>query len=92
MFSISLRHKQTNEIIESKKAFWAVQTFAFGQRAKRILTIDIPREGSYEVLFKHPEALKVKYSNLLFSDKTPLPTDSIKVVITEKFGVFPISS
>ena len=91
-FSISFRNKATSEITKSEKAFWPVQTFAFGKRAKRIFIVDISEAGKYEVLFNKPEALKVKPSNLpissFFSDF--LSTDKIEIVITKKLGIFPI--
>jgi len=91
-FSISLKHTETNEIIKCKKAFWPVQSFAFGKRAKRVLIVDIPKEGRYEVLFDNPETLRIKHSNLPISSmfRKPLTTDQIEILITEKIGVYPI--
>ncbi len=91
-FSISFRHIGSNEIVTCKRAFWPVQAYAFGKRAKRIFVADIPDEGKYEVLFNKPETIKVKRSNLpIFSlFINPLTTDRIEIAITENLGVFPI--
>lgn len=91
-FSISFKHKETNEIAKCEKAFWPVQSYAFEKRAKRILIVDIPEEGQYEVLFSNPETLKVKRSNLLISSlfTSNLATEQIEIVITEKLGFFPV--
>ena len=90
-FSISLKNIATDESIKCKKAFWPVQAYAFGKRAKRILIVDIPEEGRYEVLFDNPETLKIKHSNLPISSmfRKPLATDKIEILITEKLGVWP---
>lgn len=91
-FSISLKHTETSTSIICKKAFWPVQAFAFGKRAKRILIVDIPKEGNYEVLFDNPETLRIKHSNLPVSSmfRKPLTNDQIEILITEKLGVYPI--
>lgn len=90
-FSISLKHIATDESIKCKKAFWPVQTYTFRKRAKRILIVDIPEEGRYEVLFDNPETLEIKHSNLPISSmfRKPLATDKIEILITEKLGVWP---
>lgn len=40
-FKVLLKNMETDEIIESRKSFFPVQTYAFGKRAKRILVIDV---------------------------------------------------
>ncbi|MDT8413091.1 MAG: hypothetical protein RQ875_11545 [Vicingaceae bacterium] len=72
-FSISFKHKETNEITECQKAFWPVQTYAFGKKAKRIFIVDIPKEGQFEVIFNNPETLKVNKSNLIISRTLKIP-------------------
>lgn len=90
-FSITLKHTETSETIKCIKAFWSVQAFAFGKRAKRVLIVDIPKEGRYEVLFDNPKTLRIKHSNLLISSlfRKPLTTDQIEILITEKLGGYP---
>ena len=91
-FSISFKHKETSEITKCKKAFWPVQAYAFGRRAKRIFIVDIPKEGQFEILFNNPETLRVKHSNLPISSffRKSLTSDQIDILITEKLGVYPI--
>ncbi len=95
-FSISLKHMESGEVVKCEKAFWPVQVslvldqvYAFGKRAKRILKVDILKEGQYEVLFGFPETLRIKRSNLLFSSlfAKPLTTENIEILITEKGSV-----
>ena len=90
-FSISIRHKITNKIITSKKAFWPVQAYAFGKRAKRILILDVTESGEYEVIFNNPKSVKVKKSNLLILSLiySFISTDKLEVIITKKLGTYP---
>jgi hypothetical protein len=93
-FSISLINNKTNEKIESKEAFWPVQTFVNGKRAKKILTININNSGQFKIAFNNPESIKVKKSNLkfnLFSNETLL-NENLEIVMTLKIGLFPISA
>lgn len=93
-FSISLISIKTNEKIESKKAFWPVQTYVNGKRAKKILTININNSGQYKVVFNNPESIIVKKSNLkfnIFSNETLL-NENLEIIITLKIGLFPISA
>jgi hypothetical protein len=93
-FSISLINNKSNEKIESKKAFWPVQTFVNGKRAKKILTININNSGQYKIVFNNPESIIVKKSNLkfnIFSNETLL-NENLEIIITLKIGLFPISA
>ena len=56
---------ETSEIIKCKKAFWPVQPYAFEKRANRIFIAHIIKGGQYEILFNHPETLRVKHLNIL---------------------------
>lgn len=80
-FSISIKNIISKEIIECKKAFWPVQSFKFGKRAKRILTFTIYQEGEYEILFRNPESIKVKSSNLFIASLFPeiWPNEKIEI-------------
>jgi hypothetical protein len=91
-FSISFKHTETGELIQCKRSFWPVQTFAFGKRAKRIFVFDIQKEGSYEVLFENPTSLKIKHSNLPISSifSKPMANEEIEILISKKIGVYPI--
>lgn len=93
-FSISLINIKSKEIIESKKAFWRVQTYVNGKRAKKINIININNSGQYKIVFNNPKSLKVKKSNLrlnYFSNET-LSSENLEIIITQKNGLFPISS
>ncbi len=93
-FSISLINNKTNEKIESKKAFWPVQTYVNGKRAKKILTLNINNSGQYKIVFNNPQSIKVKKSNLkfnFFSDENLL-NENLEIIITLKLGLFPISA
>lgn len=91
-FSITLKQKGTDRIIKCKKAFWPVQAFAYGKRARRILILDIKESEQYEVIFDNAETIKVNRSNLPISAmiSKPKPVDQLEVLITEKLGVYPI--
>lgn len=91
-FTISFKHLETGELIKCKRAFWPVQAFAYGKRAKRVFIVDIPNKGHFEIIFQNPETLKVKHSNLPIISMfgKPLPTDQMEVIITKKLGIYSI--
>lgn len=91
-FSISLEQKETKRIIICERAFWPVQAFALGKRARRIFVLDIKESSLYEVIFGNSEDLKVKRSNLPISSSfgSPKRADQLEVLFTEKLGVYPI--
>jgi hypothetical protein len=69
-----------------------VQAYAFGRRARRIFIVDIQKEGQYEILFKNPETLTVKHSNLPLVSmmRSPIANEQLEILITEKLGFYPI--
>ncbi|NEN23683.1 hypothetical protein G3O08_09235 [Cryomorpha ignava] len=89
-FSISLKHIGKNEEIKSVKAFWPVQTFVNGERAKKIFIINVIKSGQYEVIFHNPKTVEVKSSNLLTSSffNSPLLNDNLEVIFTKKLVPF----
>ena len=91
-FSISFRDKKTDEIIGCKRAIFPVQAYSYKKRAKRIFTVDIPKQSNYEVIFDNPESLIVKRSNLFLENlfAKPISNKHIEILITEQLGVFPI--
>jgi len=93
-FSISLINEKTNEKIESNKAFWPVQTYINGRRAKNILTININNSGQYKIVFNNPESIKVKKSNLKFNffSNENILNENLELIITLKTGLFPITT
>lgn len=88
-FSISFKHKETNDITKSERAFWQVQAYAFRKRAKRIFIIDVHEEGKYEIIFRNPETVTVMESNLRIGSffSNPISKDDLEVLITEKLGI-----
>jgi len=82
-FSISLRNIKNGRIIESRRTNMRVQSYAFRQRAKRILIIDITEEGEYIIEFKNSTNLKVKKSNLILQYlwDSPIPNKNIEICI-----------
>ena len=83
-FSIALRHNETQQIINAKRAFWPGQSFAFNKRAKKIFVINIPSAGVYVVEFKNPESIKVNRSNLFISSlfEEPIPNENLEIYIS----------
>lgn len=65
-FSVTLREVNGETVITPKKTFWKIQSFAFGKRAKKIASIDIPKRATYEIEFLNPSGLKVKVSKYTF--------------------------
>ena len=82
-FSLILREKNGETIIKPKETFWRIQSFAFGKRAKKIASVDIPKRATYEIEFLNPSDLKVKKSNLITLGffQNYLPTNEIQICI-----------
>jgi hypothetical protein len=86
-FSIAFKHDQSQHVVECQKAFWPVQTYKFGRKARRIFIAEIPEAGFYTVEFKNPETIKLKDSNLFFSSffENTVPPDKISVCIHQRY-------
>ena len=82
-FSVILREIDGDLVIRSRKSFWKIQSYAFGKRAKKIASVDIPKWTSYEIEFVNPECLKVKWSNLFLFNflQKYTPTEKIQICI-----------
>jgi len=82
-FSVILREINGETVIRPKKTFWRIQSFAFGKRAKKNASVDIPKRAIYEIEFSNPSDLKVKKSNLLTLSyfQNYLPTNEIQICI-----------
>lgn len=91
-FSISFKDTKTNEIIKCKRAVYPVQAFSHRKRAKRIFTVNIPKQSTYEVIFANPKSVKIRKSNLFISSlfTKPISNEKIEILITEQMGFFPI--
>ena len=81
--SVILREVGGETEIKSKDTFWKIQSFAYGKRAKKIASIDIPKRAKYEIEFINAANLKVKKSNLMLlsSFQNYLPTNEVQICI-----------
>jgi len=82
-FSVALKNTRTLKKTTARKAFWPIQSFWKGERSKRILSIEVPSKGIYEVLFHNSDQLVVRRGNLI-SDRlftNPLDTSHLKIKI-----------
>jgi len=66
-FSFSLKNRETNKIIFPKNTDWRVQSYEFGERAKKIMVLDVTEYGYYYIELKNQQDLKVRPSNLIFT-------------------------
>ena len=82
-FSVILREVGGETEIKTKDTFWRIQSFAYGKRAKKTASIDIPKRAKYEIEFKNSTDLKVKKSNLILlsSFQNYLPNNEIQICI-----------
>ncbi|WP_459209127.1 hypothetical protein [Aquimarina rhabdastrellae] len=58
-FDIILKNVRTNKIVTPKKSKWRLQSYEFNQKAKKIMSINIPERGEYQIIFKNIDSLKV---------------------------------
>ena len=88
LFSVTLTNHET--VIPSKRAFWPVQHYAHGKRAKRVLIVDIPKKDVYHIDFNRPETLQVNHHNLPFFPimERTVPNQGLKIRITRQFFTF----
>lgn len=66
-FAIELKNKETGKIIHPKVTKLRIQSYECGERAKKIMSLDIPKRGVYFITFKNQKDLKVRPSNLLIT-------------------------
>lgn len=64
-FTFVLTNKKNGTIVHPKVTNWRIQSYEFGERAKKIMVLDIPERGDYFVEFKNQESLRVRPSNLI---------------------------
>ena len=65
-FSLELKDLKTGIIIYPNKVNFKQQSHEFGERALKIMTLDIVKRGDYSIEFKNKKDIKLKYSNLIF--------------------------
>ncbi|WP_438711939.1 hypothetical protein ACSTS3_05440 [Aquimarina muelleri] len=63
-FSIIFKKVGSDLVIKAEETNWRYQSYAFKQRAKRILILDIYESSNYTINFVNAESLKVKPSSL----------------------------
>lgn len=82
-FSILLKKVENDITIKSESTIWRYQSYAFNQRAKRILVLDVYQSGNYIVEFKNPKSLQVRRSSLFISRfiENPIPNGSLEICI-----------
>ncbi len=66
-FSIGFRNRESNKKITAENTNWRIQSYEYGQRAKKIMTVEIPDNGIYFIEFKNQKDLRVRRSNLFIS-------------------------
>ena len=82
-FSFSLKNRETNKIISPKNTDWRVQSYEFGERAKKIMVLDVPEYGYYYIELKNQQDLKVRPSNLIFTRlwEKQIPNQDLRIWI-----------
>ena len=58
-FTFDLTNIKTGRIIKPKGTQWRVQSYEYGERAKKIMTLNVPERGNYLIEFKNQDSLKV---------------------------------
>lgn len=82
-FSIELKNRDSGKVITSKVTNWRIQSYEFGGRAKKIMSLDIPKRAIYLIEFKNQKDLKVRRSNLFLTRlfEKELPNEELKIWI-----------
>lgn len=68
-FTFSLTNMKTGRVINPKVTQWRLQSYEYGERAKKIMTLDIPERGKYAIEFKNQDSLKVWKASLPFINR-----------------------
>lgn len=82
-FSFSLKNRETNKIISPKNTDLRVQSYEFGERAKKIMVLNVPEYGYYYIELKNQQDLKVRPSNLIFKRlwEKQIPNQDLRIWI-----------
>ena len=82
-FMIELKNKENGKVIYPKVTNWRIQSYEFGERAKKIMSLDIPKRGVYFIEFKNQKDLKVRPSNLLITRlfEKEIPNEQLRIWI-----------
>ncbi|RNC88526.1 MAG: hypothetical protein ED555_12870 [Allomuricauda sp.] len=82
-FAIEFKNRSNGKIITPKITNWRIQSYEFGERAKKIMTLDISERGVYLIEFKNQTDLRVRRSNLFFMRlfEQELPNEKLEIWI-----------
>ncbi|WP_298311840.1 hypothetical protein [uncultured Aquimarina sp.] len=82
-FTFSLKNMKNGKIILPEITNWRFQSYESGERAKKIMILDIPERGDYIIEFKNQEDLKVRPSNLIITRlfEKQIPNKELRVWI-----------
>lgn len=83
-FTFSLKNTKNGKVINPRSTIWKIQSYEFGEMAKKIMVLDISESGTYSIEFKNQDSLKIWKANFpyiyrLF--KSPLPKQFIQIII-----------
>ena len=78
-----LRHNPSGDTITATPVVLKIQSFKNGRRAKRMLKLDVPASGEYEVLLTNPHEVVVRESSLLLARlfRGPIPPEAVGLLI-----------
>lgn len=65
-FTFYLKNTKNGKIIIPQNTMWKTQSYEFGEKAKKIMTLDIPERGNYLIEFKNQDSLKIWKADLPF--------------------------
>lgn len=82
-FTFELKNKKNGKIVYPKVTNWRIQSYEFGERAKKIMVLDITERGNYFIEFKNQESLKVRPSNLIITRlfEKEIPNEQLRIWI-----------
>jgi hypothetical protein len=83
-FTFSLKKTKSGRTINPKITQWRTQSYEFGEKAKKIMILDIPERGNYSIEFKNQDSLKVWEASFPFIQRLfgqPLEKQYIQICI-----------
>ncbi len=66
-FSISLQNQENGILMNPEIVYWRLQSYEFGQRAKKIMSLHIIKPGKYTIEFNNHKDLRVRRTNLFLA-------------------------
>lgn len=82
-FAIEFKNRENGKVIFPKVTNWRIQSYESGERAKKIMSLDIPKRAVYFIEFKNQKDLIVRPSNLLITRlfEKEIPNDQLRIWI-----------